>query len=60
MTKFFTTTLSITQSAPLAPDLLTITFNGLSKRTALQASVRVDGAERAEKHAKGYIEGLKC
>lgn len=26
--------------APLAPDLLTITFNGLSKRTALQVSVR--------------------
>lgn len=26
--------------APLAPDLLTITFNGLSKTYALQASVR--------------------
>lgn len=45
--------------AALAPDLLTITFNGLSKPIASPASPWLDGAERAEKHAKGYIEGLE-
>lgn len=46
--------------APLAPDLLTITFNGLSK------TYRVAGfrqgwmvLNRPKKHAKGYIEGLE-
>ncbi len=46
--------------APLAPDLLTITFNGLSK------TYRVAGFRQGwmvlngpKKHAKGYIEGLE-
>ncbi|MDU7304611.1 MAG: pyridoxal phosphate-dependent aminotransferase [Escherichia coli] len=45
---------------PLAPDLLTITFNGLSK------TYRVAGFRQGwmvlngpKKHAKGYIEGLE-
>ncbi len=45
--------------AALAPDLLTITFNGLSKTYRVAGFRRLDGAERAEKHAKGYIEGLE-
>lgn len=46
--------------AALAPDLLTVTFNGLSK------TYRVAGFRRGwmvlngpKKHAKGYIEGLE-
>ncbi len=46
--------------AALAPDLLTITFNGLSK------TYRVAGFRQGwmvlngpKKHAKGYIEGLE-
>ncbi len=51
MTKFSTTTLSITQLRRWHPDLLTITFNGLSK-TYRVAGFRqgVDGVERAEKN----------
>ena len=60
MTKFSTTTLQHHSIAPLAPDLLTITFNGLSK------TYRVAGFRQGwmvlngpKKHAKGYIEGLE-
>ena len=45
--------------AALAPDLLTVTFNGLSKTYRVAGFRGLDGPERSEKHAKGYIEGLE-
>ncbi|WP_116429568.1 aminotransferase class I/II-fold pyridoxal phosphate-dependent enzyme, partial [Klebsiella pneumoniae] len=46
--------------AALAPDLLTVTFNGLSKTYRVagfrQGWMALNGPK---KHAKGYIEGLE-
>ncbi len=45
--------------APLAPDLLTITFNGLSKTYRVAGFRGWMVLNGPKKHAKGYIEGLE-
>ena len=55
MTKFFMMMPNITLIAAMAPDLLTVTFNGLSKPIVLQDSAKVGWYLMARKTSKKAI-----